>query len=66
MQSPNEQERFEFAQNLIIDAGDLAMQYFGNLTELSIMNKGARDMVTDADFAVERLIKERLLTAYPQ
>ena len=30
------------------------------------MNKGARDMVTDADFAVERLIKERLLTAYPQ
>ena len=24
MQSPNEQERFEFAKNLIIDAGDLA------------------------------------------
>ena len=37
MQSPNEQQRFEFAKNLIIDAGDLAMQYFGNLTELSIM-----------------------------
>jgi myo-inositol-1(or 4)-monophosphatase len=65
MQSPNGQERFEFAQNLIIDAGDLAMQYFGNLTELSIMSKGARDMVSDADFAVEKLIKERLLAAYP-
>jgi len=65
MQSQNEQQRFEFAQNLIIDAGDLAMQYFGNLSELSIMSKGARDMVSDADFAVERLIKERLLAAYP-
>ena len=65
MQSPNGQERFEFAKNLIIDAGDLAMQYFGNLTELSIMGKGARDMVSDADFAVENLIKERLLAAFP-
>ena len=61
MQSPNEQQRFEFAKNLIIEAGDLAMQYFGNVTELSIMSKGARDMVSDADFAVEKLIKERLL-----
>jgi len=65
MQSPNEQQRFEFAKNLIIDAGDLAMQYFGNLTELSIMSKGARDMVSDADFAVEKLIKARLLDEYP-
>jgi myo-inositol-1(or 4)-monophosphatase len=65
MQSPNEQERFDFAKNLIIEAGDLAMQYFGNLAELSIMSKGARDMVSDADFAVERLIKDRLLSTYP-
>jgi myo-inositol-1(or 4)-monophosphatase len=65
MQSPTEQERFDFAKDLIIEAGDLAMQYFGNLAELSIMSKGARDMVSDADFAVEELIKERLLAAYP-
>jgi myo-inositol-1(or 4)-monophosphatase len=65
MQSPNGQERFDFAKNLIIEAGDLAMQYFGNLTELSIMSKGARDMVSDADLAVENLIKERLLASYP-
>lgn len=65
MQSANEQQRFDFAQNLIIEAGDLAMQYFGNLAELSIMSKGARDMVSDADFAVEKLIKERLLARYP-
>jgi myo-inositol-1(or 4)-monophosphatase len=65
MQSRNEQERFDFAKQLIIEAGDLAMQYFGNLTELSIMSKGARDMVSEADIAVEKLIKKRLLAAYP-
>jgi myo-inositol-1(or 4)-monophosphatase len=65
MESGNEQERFDFAKDLIIEAGDLALQYFGNLTELSIMSKGARDMVSEADLAVENLIKERLLAAYP-
>jgi len=61
----NEPERFDFARNLIIEAGHLALQYFGNLAELSIMSKGARDMVSDADLAVEKLIKERLLARYP-
>jgi myo-inositol-1(or 4)-monophosphatase len=65
MQSTTEQERFDFAKNLIIEAGDLALRYFGNLTELSIMSKGARDMVSEADLAVEELIKDRLLAAYP-
>jgi myo-inositol-1(or 4)-monophosphatase len=65
MQASTEQERFDFTKNVIIAAGDLAMQYFRNLAELSIMSKGARDMVSDADFAVEKLIKERLLSAYP-
>ena len=65
MPSTNEPDRFEFAKNLIIEAGDLALQYFGNMTELSIMSKGARDMVSEADFAVERLIRDRLTATYP-
>jgi myo-inositol-1(or 4)-monophosphatase len=65
MQSAVEQDRFDLAKNLIIEAGDLALQYFGNLSTLSIMSKGARDMVSEADFAVEKLIKERLLARYP-
>jgi myo-inositol-1(or 4)-monophosphatase len=65
MQARNEQERFDFTKDLIIEAGDLALQYFGNLTGLSIMSKGARDMVSEADLAVENLIKERLLSSYP-
>ncbi|HMI32859.1 MAG TPA: hypothetical protein VK499_01875 [Propionibacteriaceae bacterium] len=44
----NEPERFEFAKNLIIEAGDLALQYFASVNELSIMSKGAQDMVSEA------------------
>jgi myo-inositol-1(or 4)-monophosphatase len=66
MPSNNEPERFEFAKNLIMEAGDLALQYFDNVAELSIMSKGARDMVSEADFAVERLIRDRLTATYPE
>jgi hypothetical protein len=48
MPSMNEPERFEFAKNLIIEAGDLALQYFASVNELSIMSKGAQDMVSEA------------------
>ena len=61
----NEPERFDFAKNLIIEAGDLALQYFASVNELSIMSKGAHDMVSEADIAVEELIRNRLMTAYP-
>ncbi len=60
-----EPERFEFAENLIIEAGDLALHYFASVNELSIMSKGAQDMVSDADIAVERLIRNHLMAAYP-
>ena len=53
----NEPERFDFAKNLIIEAGDLALQYFASVNELSIMSKGAQDMVSEADIAVEKLIR---------
>jgi myo-inositol-1(or 4)-monophosphatase len=66
MPSTNEDQRFEFAQNLIMEAGDLALRYFANLGELSIMSKGACDMVSEADFAVERLIRDRLVASYPE
>ena len=65
MPSVNEHERFEFAKNLIIEAGDLALQYFASVNELSIMSKGAQDMVSEADIAVEKLIRNRLMAEYP-
>ena len=65
MSSLDEQHRFDFAKNLIIDAGDLALQYFSSVNELSIMSKGAQDMVSEADIAVEKLIRNRIMTAFP-
>ena len=61
----NEHERFDFAKNLIIEAGDLALQYFASVNELAIMSKGAQDMVSEADIAVEKLIRSRLMAEYP-
>ena len=52
-------------RTLIIEAGDLALQYFASVNELSIMSKGAQDMVSEADIAVETLIRNRLMAAYP-
>ena len=65
MPSASEHERFEFAENLIIEAGDLALQYFASVNELAIMSKGAQDMVSEADIAVEKLIRNRLMAEYP-
>jgi myo-inositol-1(or 4)-monophosphatase len=65
LSSVNEQERLEFAKNLINEAGDLALRYFSSVNELSIMSKGAQDMVSEADIAVEKLIRNRLMAAFP-
>jgi len=65
MPATTDHDRFDFAQTLIIEAGNLALQYFANVTELSVISKGGQDMVSEADLAVEALIRERLMTAYP-
>jgi myo-inositol-1(or 4)-monophosphatase len=65
MESADDQGRFDFAANLITEAGDLALQYFSSVDELSIMSKGAQDMVSEADIAVEDLIRNRLMAAFP-
>jgi myo-inositol-1(or 4)-monophosphatase len=65
MPSTNEHDRFEFTKDLIMEAGDLALRYSRSVNNLSITSKGAQDMVSEADIAVEELIKKRLLSAYP-
>src|SRR5512132_277454 len=65
MTSVNAPERFDFAKRLIIEAGDLALQYFASVNELAIMSKGAQDMVSEADIAVETFIRNQLTATYP-
>ncbi|WP_317992821.1 3'(2'),5'-bisphosphate nucleotidase CysQ [Bartonella gliris] len=53
--------------NLLLDvcreAGDVAMKYFG--CELDVWIKDGNSPVSEADFAVDHLLKERLLRARP-
>jgi myo-inositol-1(or 4)-monophosphatase len=59
-------ERFAFGQQLISDAGTLALDYFDRVSSLTVTSKGPQDMVSEADLAVEQLIRTRLAEAYPE
>lgn len=59
-------ERFAYAHDLIREAGAVALEHFLRLDTLTITGKGPRDMVSEADVAVERLIRSRLEARFPQ
>ena len=53
-------------EKIVRDAGEVAMSYFNNLNELAINKKSARDLVTDADVAVENFLKNALADVCPE
>lgn len=57
--------RYEYALELIRDAGRLALQYSERIETLEVHTKGIQDMATEADLAVEQLIRGRLAGAFP-
>jgi myo-inositol-1(or 4)-monophosphatase len=58
--------RYEFAQGLIREAGELAHSYFKKFETLTIKSKGLQDMASEADLNTELLIKERLQKNFPE
>jgi myo-inositol-1(or 4)-monophosphatase len=62
----DDQVRFAFAADLIAEAGAVALEYFGRVSSLAVNSKGLQDVVTEADVAVENLIKGRLADEYPR
>jgi myo-inositol-1(or 4)-monophosphatase len=50
---------------LIRDAGALALGYFRRLATLTITAKGPQDMASEADLEVERMIRARIVAAFP-
>lgn len=48
------------------EAGALTLDWFARFRELEISHKGPADFVSEADYASERLIRERLLGAFPE
>jgi myo-inositol-1(or 4)-monophosphatase len=66
MDSPARQERFDFASGLIREAGARALEYFQRVKTLSVKIKGPQDMASEADLSTERLIRDRLLSRFPE
>ena len=64
MQDPIAQ-RLQAAQAIVTEAAALALDHFRRRDELLIESKGPQDMVSQADRAVEVLIRERLGAAFP-
>jgi 3'-phosphoadenosine 5'-phosphosulfate (PAPS) 3'-phosphatase len=60
------QERFDFASNLIQQAGELALSYFRRFDTLVVHSKGQQDMASEADLNTELLIRDRINARFPQ
>ena len=56
--------RHVFAEELAVEAGQLALSYRGR-DNLDIRSKGVLDWVTEADLATEDLIRNRIADAFP-
>lgn len=53
-------------EQIVREAGAIALAQFKNLKNLQITQKSPRDFVTEADIAVEQFLKDKLSTHYPQ
>ena len=53
-------------ENIIREAGSIALTHFRNLKHLEVTKKSPRDLVTEADVAVEAYLQENLARHYPQ
>ncbi len=58
-------DRFSAAQAIAREAGDLAMEYFRNRDSLIVESKGPQDVVSEADRAVEAMIRDRIAERFP-
>ncbi|HBJ46693.1 MAG TPA: inositol monophosphatase, partial [Deltaproteobacteria bacterium] len=66
MKNKSIQQRFHAAQVLVRDAGLYALQWFRKLDSLKTEKKGPQDLVSKADREVEKMIRERLQTLFPE
>jgi len=56
----------EVLEKVIREAGSIALDYFNDLKNLEVTKKSSRDLVTEADVAVEAYLQEALSREYPQ
>ncbi|WP_426993148.1 inositol monophosphatase family protein [Methylomonas sp. CM2] len=53
-------------ETIVRAAGAIAMTYFNDLDQLAVSKKSARDLVTEADVAVEHYLKQALTEKWPE
>ncbi|MGR9115376.1 MAG: inositol monophosphatase family protein [Gammaproteobacteria bacterium] len=53
-------------EKVVREAGSIALNHFKNLKSLAVNKKSPRDLVTEADVAVETYLKETLTREFPQ
>lgn len=53
-------------EEIVRNAGAIALEHYNNLSELAINKKNPRDFVTAADVAVEAYLKQVLTERYPE
>jgi myo-inositol-1(or 4)-monophosphatase len=53
-------------EEVVREAGSIALIYFKDLKNLAVNKKSPRDFVTDADVVVETFLKETLTRRYPE
>ena len=61
----DDQDRFAFGEEVIREAGAVALDYFARVATLEVGSKGLQDVVSEADVAVEHLIRDRIAARYP-
>ncbi len=62
----NIQKRLEAARTIGGEAAEMARSYFARAGDLAVSQKGLQDIATEADGAVERLIRARLASLFPE
>lgn len=58
-------ERLAIAGRIVAEAAELALWHFSRRGDLALNSKRSQDFVSEADMAVERLIRDRLRRSFP-
>lgn len=58
-------ERYAFAQEITAQAAVHASNYFARLADLEITSKGPQDVVSEADTAIEKILRAQVAERFP-
>ncbi len=59
------ENRARFAEHVTVKAGRLAMEFFRDVSQLTVESKGVQDLVSNADRDVETLIRREINESFP-